>query len=310
MTNGTWREEMRGCLAGSVDLDAPTSHLASLRVGGRADALAYPRDEADLRRLLRFLDQRGIPYCAVGNWTNCFVASGGYRGVLVSLGAFRDLRLGGPPPQTRIQAGAGTPLAEAVRLAGEAGLTGLEFCAGIPGSVGGAVCMNAGAFGREIRDALAEVTVMDRSGAASRLPAGALAFAYRRLALPAGALILGACFALERGDRGDIADRMAEILARRRERHPLDQPSAGSVFKNPPDAPAGRLIDEAGLKGTRVGDALVSLKHGNFIVNAGRATAAEVEALIDRIKARVWQDKGIALEEEVRIMGERHVHEQ
>jgi UDP-N-acetylmuramate dehydrogenase len=180
----------------------------------------------------------------------------------------------------------------------------MEFCAGIPGSVGGAVRMNAGAYGGEIKDVIRSIRLLDADGALQDRAAKHLSFEYRNLALPGNVIIVEAAIGLRKGDRQKIAAEINGILANRKGKHPLNMRSAGSVFKNPKGSPAGRLIEEAGLKGTRIGDAQVSELHGNFIVNLGHARAADVIALIDTVRAAVLERTGIALEREVKIIGE------
>jgi len=196
------------------------------------------------------------------------------------------------------------PLADVVALALSENCEGMEFCAGIPGSVGGAVRMNAGAYGREMKDIITSVSLMNGSGTVHSIPREQLRFEYRNLELPGETFIVSALFRLHRGDRGKIEEKVSEILKTRRSKHPMQFRNAGSIFKNPPGLPAGRLIDEAGLKGLRIGDAEVSPMHGNFIVNRGQATARDILALIDEVRKRVLEAKGIALETEVRVIGE------
>jgi UDP-N-acetylmuramate dehydrogenase len=200
---------------------------------------------------------------------------------------------------------AGVPVAEVVRVAARDGFTGMEFCAGIPGSVGGAVMMNAGAYGSEIRDVIEEATLMNGRGELLRREKKELAFAYRKLNLPEGMIVVGAAFALRQGDPVKIRERVADILSKRGRKHPLEYPNAGSIFKNPEGGPAGRIIEEAGLKGARIGGAMVSEKHGNFIVNVGKASAADIVALIELVKEKVREQTGISLETEVRVIGDR-----
>jgi UDP-N-acetylmuramate dehydrogenase len=203
-----------------------------------------------------------------------------------------------------VKAEAGVLLSELVNLSVRESLTGMEFCAGIPGSVGGAVRMNAGAYGSEIKDIVAVVRLFDPSEGFRTANRDTLSFSYRNLDLPFETIIIGAVFRMQRGDTEGIAGRVREILAGRREKHPLEFPNAGSVFKNPRGIPAGRLIEEAGLKGIRTGDAQISEKHGNFIVNRGHATAGEILFLIALVQQRVFEATGHALETEVRIIGE------
>ena len=183
-------------------------------------------------------------------------------------------------------------------------LTGMEFCAGIPGSVGGAIRMNAGAYGGEIKDIVESANLLDASGGIRAAARDKLPFAYRTLDLPAETIIIGAAIRLRRGETEKIAGRVREIIGIRKEKHPLEFRNAGSVFKNLRDCPAGRLIEEAGLKGIRIGDAQVSEKHANFIVNRGHATAADILRLVALIQQRVLEKTGRTLETEVKIIGE------
>jgi UDP-N-acetylmuramate dehydrogenase len=301
----TIRGELRIRITGEILFDEPAARHASIGVGGRVDALLFPRNEKELIGIADYLRGRGIPFLPVGNWTNLIVRDGGYRGALVSLAHLRDMSLRGDGKGgVLVQAGAGCALSDLVsRSAGEA-LTGLEFCAGIPGSVGGAVRMNAGAYGGEIKDIVESVRLLDASGAIRSAAREELHFAYRNLDLPAETIIIGAVFCTRPGNGDAIAGRVREIMGIRREKHPLEFRNAGSIFKNPPACPAGRLIEETGLKGTRIGGAQVSEKHANFIVNQGRATAAEIIRLMALIQQRVFERTGYALETEVKIIGE------
>ena len=306
MTGQAFRDELKEAVEGEALFDEPLDRHTSIRVGGRADALVFPRSVAALRRVVARCRSGSVPYTPVGNWTNLIVRDGGYRGVIVSLrglqGAVweRDAR---GDALARVEAG--LPVAELVRVAARDGFTGMEFCAGIPGSVGGAVMMNAGAYGSEIRDVIEEATLMDGRGEVLRRGKGELDFAYRKLDLPEGMIVIGAAFALRREDPVKVRERVAEILAKRGKKHPLEYPNAGSVFKNPAGRPAGRIIEEAGLKGTRIGGAMISEKHGNFIVNTGDARASDILALIDLVQKKVREQTGICLETEVRVIGEQ-----
>ncbi len=305
MTGQAFRDELKEAVGGDVLFDEPLDRHTSIRVGGRADALAFPRSVAALRRVIAHCRRSGVPYTPVGNWTNLIVRDGGYRGVLISM-----QRLQGAVWERDAQGGAlarveaGVPVAEVVRVAARDGFTGMEFCAGIPGSVGGAVMMNAGAYGSEIRDVIEEATLMNGRGELLRREKKELAFAYRKLNLPEGMIVVGAAFALRQGDPVKIRERVADILSKRGRKHPLEYPNAGSIFKNPEGGPAGRIIEEAGLKGARIGGAMVSEKHGNFIVNVGKASAADIVALIELVKEKVREQTGISLETEVRVIGE------
>jgi len=300
-----FRNSLRNIVDAEVLFDEPADRHTSLGVGGRIDALVFPESEAQIARLVAFLRLRRIPFLPVGNWTNLIVRDGGYRGVLIALSRLRRLSIGeNGDGGILLKAEAGVPLTEMVNLSVRESLTGMEFCAGIPGTVGGAVRMNAGAYGSEIKDVLAMVRLLDPSGGFRIATSDTLNFSYRNLDMPPETIIIGAVFRLRRGSAEEIAARTREIMEKRKEKHPLEFRNAGSVFKNPPGVPAGRLIDEAGLKGLRIGDAQVSEKHGNFIVNRGRATAGDIISLIDLIRQRVFAATGLVLETEVKIIGE------
>jgi UDP-N-acetylmuramate dehydrogenase len=301
----TWQEGLRKRMTGTILFNERADRHTSLGVGGAIDALAFPDSVADLAEGIAFLRERRIPFLPVGNWTNLIVRGGGYRGTLLSLSGLRGLNQSdGGGGSVCLEAEAGLPLAELVAVSVRDSLTGMEFCAGIPGSVGGAVRMNAGAYGSEIKDICASARLMTPGEEIRTVTRDALRFSYRNLDLPTETIIIGAAFHLQRKEGANIAGRIREIIALRREKHPLEFPNAGSVFKNPPAVPAGRLIEEAGLKGMRIGDAQVSEKHGNFIVNRGAATAEEIIILIEKIQQRVFEMTGYALETEVRIIGE------
>jgi UDP-N-acetylmuramate dehydrogenase len=301
----TFRGELRRRMSGEILFDEPAGRHTSIGVGGRIDALLFPEDEREVKEIVHFLRERQVPFLPVGNWTNLIVRDGGFRGALVSLARLRGLSLlDQRNGNVLLLAGSGCSLSELVGLAMHEALTGMEFCAGIPGSIGGAIRMNAGAYGGEIKDIVETVHLLDALGGARAARRDELTFAYRTLDLPAETIIIGAAFRLRRGNGKMIVEQVRKIIATRREKHPLEFRNAGSVFKNPRDCPAGRLIDESGLRGVRIGDAQISEKHGNFIVNRGRATAEEILRLIALIQQRVFERTGHALETEVRIIGE------
>jgi UDP-N-acetylmuramate dehydrogenase len=299
------KEKLKELVSGEVLFDEPMSRHTSIGAGGKADALLFPGNKEELARIIACLRNAGTAYMPVGNCTNLIVRDGGFRGVLISL---RDLREKGIRPleggAVCLHAEAGVPLSEIVRFSVEESLTGMEFCAGIPGSVGGGVRMNAGAYGREMKDIVKGITLINGTGRARSVEREKLRFAYRNLDLPGDAVVVCAEFLLRRGSREQVQSKVNEIVALRKAKHPLQYRSAGSVFKNPGAAPAGRLIEEAGLKGSRIGDAMVSEEHGNFIVNAGTARAGDIIALIERIEEQVFLKRGIRLEREVKIIGE------
>ena len=301
----TWREELREKVSGEIRFDEPADHHTSIGVGGKIDALVFPKNVEELAEAVAFLRARRIPFLPIGNWTNLIVTSSGYRGALISLTVMCAIKEKDDSDRGFcLEAESGVSLSELVALTVRKALTGMEFCAGIPGSVGGAIRMNAGAYGREIKDVCVSLRLLDPVEGLCTVTRDSLIFAYRNLDLPAETIIIGAEFRLKRGEREKIAGRVRELIALRREKHPLEFRNAGSIFKNPRAIPAGRLIETEGLKGMRIGDAQVSEKHGNFIINRGQATAGEILDLIDLIQKRVFETTGYALETEVKIIGE------
>ena len=294
------RAALVSALGDAVRFDVPLSRFTSLRVGGAADALAAPPDRAALHRCLRACAEHRLPVTVLGGGFNTLVRDGGIEGVVLRLQPLRALRR---DPQGDLVAEAGVSHATVTRHCVEQGLAGLEFAAGIPGSVGGWVAMNAGVPEREVKDVVRAVEVMDAEGASRCLPAEALAFAYRRSRLPEGAVVVAAAFRVHQSTREKVQSEVDRHLAKRARSQPLDVPSCGSVFKNPPGDFAGRLIEAAGLKGERVGGAEISEVHANVIVNRGGATARDVLALIDEARRRVRERTGVELEPEVRIVG-------
>ncbi|MBP1710687.1 MAG: UDP-N-acetylenolpyruvoylglucosamine reductase [Deltaproteobacteria bacterium] len=299
------QDALAGMDIGKIWYDESMSRHASLKLGGRVDALVIVESEDQLREVIQRLKAGNIPFMPVGNLTNIIVRDGGYRGVMLWM---RGLDQAACEPadggQYYIYAQAGVGLARVVGLAAAEELTGLEFCTGIPGSVGGAVWMNAGAYGTEIKDVISSVTVVDGRGEKKILRREKIAFAYRRSNLPVDVIVCKACFILKKGNEAQIRERMAQIMKWRQEKHPLQYPSAGSVFKNLPGLPAGKLIEELGLKGMRRGDAQVSKQHANFIINKGRGTAQDVLTLITLIQEKARKERGVELETEVMIIGE------
>ncbi len=306
MTDGqAIQNALDGLNVGKIWFDEPMSRHASLKLGGKVDALVMTENEDQLGEVVQRLRAKDIPFLPVGNLTNILVRDGGYRGVLLWMRGLDQAIYGAQENgQYFIDAQAGATLAKVVMLAAAQELTGLEFCTGIPGSVGGAVWMNAGAYGTEIKDVISTVSVMDGQGKKKILQRDEIAFAYRQSNLPADVIICGVRFNLQKGDGVQIRERMAEIMKWRQEKHPLQYPNAGSVFKNLPGMPAGRLIEELGLKGVRRGDVQVSKKHANFIVNKGQGTASDMITLITFIKEKAEKEKGVKLETEIVIVGE------
>lgn len=294
---------------GEVRQNEPMSNHTSFRIGGPADALVTPADRDDLAALLGEVRERNIPYAVLGGGTNLLVRDGGFRGVIISLKrlntieASREYRsLGGSFAVVRADAGAA--LAKLLSYAAERGLTGLEFAAGIPGTVGGALCMNAGTAQGEIGDAVDSVTLLGPAGDLLVRHRDEMRFGYRTANVPAGHIVLDTTVILRHGDAGKIKAQVKQLLEQRKERQPWGLPNAGSVFKNPMDEAAGKLIESAGLKGLAIGGAQISDKHANFIVNLGNARAADVLALMDAIREKVLEMHRIRLEPEIKIIGE------
>lgn len=299
-------EGKRAEIKGKIFYDVPLSAYTSWRIGGPVDYLAFPQDGADLKKLLAWARRDKIPYFILGKGTNILIRDGGFRGLAISLAeGFCHLEVvKSLADEIQVQVGAGLALGEVIDFCMQKGLSGLEFAAGIPGSVGGAIAMNAGAFGGEIKDVLQAVSFMDSHGNMREDPREKLSFSYRALHLPPGDIILGGVFILRPAEINRVQEKIREIIALRQEKQPYDFPSAGSVFRNPQAGPAGRLIERVGLKGYRIGGAQVSEKHANFIINRGEARAKDVLKLIEVVRDRVWRETGVLLELEIKIMGD------
>ena len=286
-------------LRGRVRRHAPLGALTWFRVGGPADWLVRPADLDDLLLLLRD-SPPGVPVIAIGAASNLIVRDRGVRGIVVRLGAaFAGIERDGDA----LVAGGGALDATIAGHAAEAGLAGLEFLSGIPGTLGGAVAMNAGAYGTEIKDVLDWAEIATPAGLL-RLSARDLAFAYRRAALPPGGIVARARLRAVPSSPAAIAARMAEIRANREATQPVRARTGGSTFKNPPGAKAWELIDAAGCRGLARGGAQVSEKHCNFLLNTGGATAADLEGLGDEVRARVLAQSGVTLEWEIKRIGD------
>ncbi|HEX9948723.1 MAG TPA: UDP-N-acetylmuramate dehydrogenase [Thermodesulfobacteriota bacterium] len=303
MTNNTLERGIKKKgFQGKIRRGVLMSEITSFRIGGPADLCLFPQDRQDLQIVMALFRDRGMPVLLLGNGTNLLVADQGIREPLINLShGCQEISKQG----ARVIAGAGCGLPQLLNFCAAHALTGLEALAGIPGTVGGGIRMNAGSWGMEIGDHISSLLVMDHAGETRQVTREQVAFGYRGIRLPFDGIILQGEFSLRKGKKDEIANRIAEFLRKKRETQPLAQPSAGSIFKNPPDMPAGRLIEEVGLKGTRRGDAMISPLHANFIVNMGAAQARDVLALIELIRKRVYQEKRIGLELEVLIIGEQ-----
>ncbi|MDJ0387402.1 UDP-N-acetylmuramate dehydrogenase [Roseomonas sp. E05] len=287
-------------LRGRVQAEAPLAAFTWFRTGGPAEWLLRPADAEDLLVLLRDRPAE-MPLTVIGAASNLLVRDGGVRGVVVKLArGFSEVMV----EADGLVADAAALDATVAEHAAAAGLAGLEFLSGIPGSIGGAVAMNAGAYGTEVKDVLDWAEIATPSGLL-RLEAAALGFGYRRAALPEGGIVTRARFRAAPGDAAAIAARMREIRAAREATQPVRARTGGSTFKNPPGEKAWALIDAAGCRGLRIGEAQVSEKHCNFLINLGSATAADLEELGETVRARVAAQSGITLEWEIRRIGEK-----
>ncbi|MBR5751627.1 MAG: UDP-N-acetylmuramate dehydrogenase [Clostridia bacterium] len=275
----------------------------SFRVGGPADVMFAPAGEEELSLALKHAKRLGCPSTVIGNGSNLLVKDGGIRGLVIRLGdAFSETRFEGGD----VFVSPGQSLARLSQMAMERGLTGLEFASGIPGSVGGAMAMNAGAYQGEMKQVTQGARLMDPvSGQVLSCTAEELCLGYRESRmLKTGEIVTRVHLRLQSGDKTEILAKMEDFNARRRDKQPLNYPSAGSTFKRPEGKFAGALIEGAGLKGTRVGGAQVSEKHAGFIINAGGATARDILELIALVQEKVLKDSGVKLETEVRVLGE------
>ncbi|MCC6139525.1 MAG: UDP-N-acetylmuramate dehydrogenase [Nitrospira sp.] len=285
-------------IRGAVSFNAPLKEYTSFRIGGPADVLVEPADVEDVARLVRQTAAQKLPLFVVGG-TNLLIRDKGIKGVVVNLGQLRAIR---EEPGAVLYAEGGVGMPTLIGYAIRHALAGLEWAAGIPGTVAGCVVMNAGTKLGEMKDAVKAVRLVTRKGEIVDIPASEIPFAYRRAALPAG-VVVGVWMQLKTGVRTAIEQVVKDYLHYRRDTQPLALPSAGCVFKNPPKDSAGRVIDLAGLKGAQVGDAQVSDKHANFIVNQGQASAKDVLALIRKVRSAVAKKTGVKLELELKVVG-------
>jgi UDP-N-acetylmuramate dehydrogenase len=296
------KEEIARICAQRVQFDEWLSSLTTFKIGGPADAVCFIHDVDTLQGFLRYLNQEGILCFVIGRGSNLLVNDQGFRGCVIILkGDLATVSRDASRPN-RIKAACGIAVADLLNFCKQNGMGGLEFMAGIPGTLGGAITMNAGAWGQSIGDQVREITLVERAGILRKQPAAALKFAYRYAAVPEKAILAEAVLETTPVEPAKIGEQIKKNLMKRKAAQPLEQPSAGSVFKNPSGFYAGKLIEEAGLKGTRIGDAMVSSKHANFIVNIEKATAKDVLDLIALIQERVYARSGIHLETEIKVI--------
>lgn len=278
------------------------SRHTTFKIGGPADYFLIPDKDTDVGRIVKICKESAIPYFILGNGSNLLVGDGGYRGAVIQI--YKNMSAV-TVEGTKITVQAGALLSSVAAAAKNAALTGFEFAGGIPGTMGGAVVMNAGAYGGEMKDVLTEVTVMDEEGEIVTLPADKLELGYRTSIIKtAGYIVLEAKLQLKEGNPEVIRETMKDLTIRRTTKQPLEYPSAGSTFKRPEGYFAGKLIMDSGLAGYQVGGAQVSEKHCGFVINAGGATARDVRTLMDNVRDIVYKKYGVTLEPEVKFLGD------
>ena len=285
-----------------IMLEEPMSGHTTFRIGGPAKIFVTPEDRRELAAVLALCRKEGCPWTILGNGSNLLVSDSGFAGVVIQIGkGFDQIAIEGE----QMAAGAGALLAQAARQACRAGLSGLEFATGIPGTIGGAVVMNAGAYGSEMKDILLSAQVLTEDGSQREVSAGELELGYRTSSiLRNGWIVLGVRLRLQKGDPETIGQRVRELTAARKAKQPLEYPSAGSTFKRPEGFFAGKLIQDAGLKGFQIGGAQISEKHSGFVINRGGATASDVMELCRQVSEKVKAQSGVELEMEVKTLGE------
>ncbi len=287
---------------GKVLFNVPMGEYTSMKIGGPADVMAFPQDEGDLKDILAFAEAKGFPFYILGGGTNLLVRDGGIRSIVINMSeGFKDIVW---KDETNASVGAGVRLAELLFQCRERGLTGFEFASGIPGTIGGAVTMNAGAYGGEMKDCVEGVEVIGKKGVKNFIPKKDLAFGYRKAEVPKGAVVTRAHMRFTKSTPDAVKEKIRDLKERRKSTAHITFPNAGSIFRNPENKSAGRLIEEAGLKGERSGDAQISEVHANYIVNLGAAKAKDVLSLMALIRDRVYSQKGVVLEPEIKVIGE------
>lgn len=298
---------LKDLLGDRCEFDVPMAPLTTWQVGGRADCLARPQTAAEVAAVMKLCAEYHTPVRVVGAGSNLLILDGGLRGVTILMRQGLDEFTPSFAADESVDLMLGTALlmSEVMEHCAQEGIAGLEFLAGVPGTIGGGVRMNAGTREGDISRVITEVEVVDAEGTIRRIERDKLVYRYRGLVIDSPYVVTRARFALRRDKPDQVRRKIEQIIAWRHQRHPYDLPSGGSTFKNPEGDFAARLIDEAGLKGYRLGGAQVSEKHANFLVNAGDATAADILALIDHVRQVIFEKYGVMLEPEVKIWGEK-----
>jgi UDP-N-acetylmuramate dehydrogenase len=297
------KEKLTFLLGEDIKFDCKMAKYTTLGVGGNAEALCEIKNEDLLRQVILFFLKEKLNYEILGLGSNVVIRDSGVEGIIIVLkGTFCNIERP-DKNSTLLRIGAGCSLGDFLNYCRKEGLGGIEFLAGIPGTIGGAVAMNAGAFGKEISSRVVSIELMSPKAENKLFGRDLLNFSYRSCEIDRGSIIVGCCIELEEVPREEFSKVLIDYLRKRKETQPLDCPSAGSVFKNPPGDYAGRLIEAAGLKGKKIGGAMISEKHANFIVNTGDAKAKDVIALINMARDTVREENGVELETEIKIMG-------
>lgn len=286
----------------SVIFDADMASYSTLRAGGRAEALCFINNLPLLTGVIGFLNRESINWMTIGKGSNLLVTDQGIKGAVLILKG--ELAAISRRSGNLVTAGGGLSNRELIKYCIHEGLSGMEFLAGVPGTLGGAVMMNAGAYGEETGSFIEKIGVVTSSGNAEELAGSGINFSYRKSSIEERSVIYSITLKLKNGERGQVRERVEKNWSMRRESQPLDMPNCGSVFKNPPGGYAARLIESSGLKGFKIGGAMISPKHANFIVNTGDAKASDILALIEVARKRVKEDSGILLETEIRVVGQ------
>ncbi|NEW66546.1 UDP-N-acetylmuramate dehydrogenase [Granulicatella sp. zg-84] len=299
-----WRKELLDVFPTiNILLDEPLNRYTYTKTGGKVDALVFPETKEHIRDLVLFLNDKKIPFLVLGNASNVIVTDGGIRGVVIMLEKMTNLVV----DDTTVRVESGVVLTELTDYVAQQSLTGLEFACGIPGNVGGAVFMNAGAYGGEIKDVLYSVDVVTKTGEYKTYTNKEMVFGYRHsLIQETGDIVVQTTFVLQKGHKEDILAEMDRLMQLRREKQPLEYPSCGSVFKRPEGYFAGKLIQDAHLQGHRIGGIEVSKKHAGFMVNVDSGTATDYKQLIAYVQEKVYEVFGVRLETEVRFIGEEN----
>lgn len=307
MINEQQRAKMKKLFNDSVLFDEDLSAHSTIRIGGKADAFALPRDKEEVVALLKFAKDENLNTFVLGVGSNVLFRDHGFDGIVINTVNMRTILVKEKTGDTlTLEASAGVLINDLIAFAVNEEMAGFESLAGIPGTVGGALSMNAGTHDGTVSDSLVSIDAIDKAGRTYNWSKDKIEFSYRKARFPKACVITSAEFCLKKGAKEIIEKKINELRERRRERHPLSLPSLGSIFKNPPKPPSvGQLIEEAGLKGVRVGGARVSEKHGNWIVNEGGATAKDVEVLVHLVREKIKESAEILLETEICVVGKK-----